>query len=256
MSRMLTFFDAVWASARDHAVAGRRHQALTALAPLLSSPAAPERLTLLAHRLAARLFAAAENYRKARKHLRIAEKCDPHNAEIHFELAQAQDRDPYGCDRRAAYRYQLAVKSAPRTPKYLAAFGRSLIRLNRVSRGVRYLREAAAKAPCDAVVLSIVVEGLREADRMYEAYKLVALAKFRAPSNKDVAQLWNDVKFQLAQSSQTGAPRKAKRAVVLPFVKTISERFRLVTGESLRVDPPARIGPHFTRLRAYRSEPG
>ena len=256
MSRMLTFFDAVWASARDYAVAGRRHEALKALSPLLCSPVAPERLTLLAHRLAARLYAVAENYRRARHHLRTAEKSDPNNAEIHFELAQSHERDPYGCDRKAALRYQLAVKHAPRTPKYLAAFGRSLVRLDRVSRGVRYLREAATKAPCDAKVLSIVVEGLREAGRMYEAYKLVAHAKFRAPKSKEIMLLWNEVKFQLAQSDQIGPRTDSRRAVVLPFVPVISTRFTLDRGESHRVDGPARIAPHFTRLRAYRSEPG
>ena len=197
-----------------------------------------------------------ENYRKARNHLRIAEKCDPNNAEIHFELAQSQERDPYGSDRRAARRYQLAVKYAPRTPKYLAAFGRSLVRLNRVSRGVRYLREAAAKAPCDSIVLGIVVDGLREADRMYEAYKLVSHAKFRVPKSKEITLLWNDVKFQLAQSAQTGPRTNSRRAVVLPFVPVVCTRFTLDMGESHRVDGPARIAPHFTRLRAYRSEPG
>ena len=125
MSRMLTFHDAAWASARNCAAAGRRADALAFLAPLLSSPDAPPRLVRLAHRLAGRLHAATQDYRMTRKHLLAAAKLDPNCAEVHYELGLAFERDPYGCDHRAARRFRKAVALLPKEPRYAAALGRA-----------------------------------------------------------------------------------------------------------------------------------
>src|SRR5262249_18261988 len=110
MSRMLTFYDAAWASARSAATSGRRADALAFLAPLLSgAAAAPKRLVLWAPGLAGRTPAAAERYGKARRPPPAAAKLAPHTAEIHYEIGLAFENDPYGCDRRAARRFLRAV---------------------------------------------------------------------------------------------------------------------------------------------------
>jgi Flp pilus assembly protein TadD len=155
---MLTFHDAVWASARDCAAAGRRADALAFLKPLLSSGDVPPRLVRLAHRLAARIHAATQDYRMTRKHLLAAAKLDPNCAEVHYELGLAFERDPYGCDRRAARRFRKAVALVPKEPRYAAALGRALVRTNRVRTGVTWLTIAAAGAPADPTILSVVTD--------------------------------------------------------------------------------------------------
>jgi Flp pilus assembly protein TadD len=250
MSRMLTFHDAAWASARDCAAAGRRADALAFLAPLLSSPDAPPRLVLLAHRLAGRLHAAAQKYRLARKHLLTAAKLDPNCAEIHYEIGLAFERDPYGCDLRAARRFRKALVLDPKQPRYAAALGRALVRTNRVRTGVKWLTIAAAGAPADTAVLAVVVDGLCDAGRAQLARRIVAQARFLAPADRAVLKLWDDVRFAAAATMQGRKPAAVGRGpALLPFV-------RVVGGGVLRRDAASRSAPHLGRLRAYRTGQG
>jgi Flp pilus assembly protein TadD len=252
---MLTFHDAVWASARECAANGRRAEALTRLAPLLSSPDTPPALLLLAHRLAARVRAAGENYRAARKHLFAAADLAPQTAEIHYELGVAFERDPYGCDRRAARRFRKAVKLNPREAKYAAALGRALVRINRVRAGVKYLRTAAELAPSSAVVLKVVADGLCDANRANEAARLVTKARFLAPADAKLRKLADDVRYAVAQQAQRcGGGRKVGAGpTMLPFlwVET-GERGSPNAGGIVRRDTVSRVAPHMGRLRAFR----
>lgn len=244
MSRMLTFHDAVWASARECAANGRRADALTQLAPLLSSPDTPPHLLLLAHRLAARVHAAGENYRAARKHLRVAAKLAPPTAEIHYELGVAFERDPYGCDRRAARRFREAVKLNPREAKYVAALGRALVRINRVRAGVKHLRTAAELAPNNAVVLKVVVDGMCDANRAVEAARIVTKARFLAPADAKLRRLADDLRYSVAQQAQRRGAKVGAGPVALPFLR--------IEGGTVRRDSGSRTVPHLGRLRAYR----
>src|SRR5437879_4719258 len=187
MSRMLTFHDAAWASARAAATSGRRADALAFLAPLLGGAADVPDLALLAHRLAGRIHHAAERYAKARKHLLAAAKLDPDTAEIHYELGLAFESDPYGCDRRAARRFLRAAKLDPAQARFAAAAGRALVRINRVKAGVKRLLAAAELAPADAKVLAVVVEGLCDAGKVNAATVAVTKARFLAPGDTKVA---------------------------------------------------------------------
>ncbi len=237
MSMMLTFCDAAWANARRLAVAGRKSAALAALAPLFGSPDAPKRLTLLAHRLAARLHFAAGRYRKSRRHLGIAASLDPAAAEIHFEIGQAFECDPYGCDRRAAARYKRAAEMAPKQARFVAAYGRALVRIDRVSRGVKLLREAARLAPTDAAVLRVVLDGLADAGRADEALATIARVRFQARTNAELRKLLADAKFRRACGPVRGPhPRPTLRLAA-------------VGGASVRRDAGHRqpAGPLFAR---------
>ncbi len=246
MSRTLTFHEAAWASARECAANGRRAEALARLAPLLNSPDTPPQLLLLAHRLAGRVRAAGENYRAARKHLRAAAAMSPQTAEIHYELGVAFERDPYGCDRRAARRFREAVKLNPREAKYVAALGRALVRINRVRTGVKQLRAAADLAPDSAAVLKVVADGLCDAGRAVEAARVVTKARFLAPAEAKLRHLADEVRYAVAQQGQRRGS-KTKVGVgptMLPFLR--------IEGGTVRRDVVSRPAPHVGRLRAYR----
>ena len=224
---------------------------LRTLAPLLHSPDAPKPLKILAHRLAARIEIEAERYARARNHLRAALRLDGYDAEIHYELGVAFENDPDGCDLRAARRFRRATQLSSQNAKYAAAFGRALVRLNRVRTGVKCLRDAARLAPVDVKVLGVVVSGLCDAGAARTAKGIVVKARFRMPQNRDVLKLWNDVRFALAQKpGRKGSMRSPSR--LLPFLKVVGS----TAGGSVRVDGPSRSTPHLGRLRAYRSEQG
>jgi len=238
MSRMLNFHEAGWATARDCAVAGRRKDALAALTPLLRGMDAPERLVLSAHRLAARLHYAESRFRKARIHLRIAHRLDSKNSEIAFELGQAWERDPLGSDRRALRWYRMASRLTPESPKHLAAYGRSLVRADRVRLGCRKLRHAAAKVSSEAFVLQCLVDGFREAGRPHEAYRTAAKARFLAPKSTEIQAIWIDVNL----GNKAFAPA-SRPASLLPFTPPAGIGPRL-----LRHGPATAARPRFLRL--------
>ena len=218
MSKTLSFLEAAWTLSRDHALAGRRREALTTLRPLLDGtdaaggPPVSGGLATLAHRLAGRLHFNAENYRAARRHLRTARRLSPGHAETHFDLGLAWERDPQGSDRYALHSYRRADRLNPGVPKYLAALGRALVRNDRAVRGCKLLRQAAELAPGQPAILRVVVEGLRESGRAGEAYRLVVQAKFSAPQCREVSRLYAEARFALSARAQSG--RSASPAVL------------------------------------------
>jgi protein O-GlcNAc transferase len=205
MSTTLGFLDTAWTRARSLALAGRHAEALAALRPLLAD-AAPVKSAALANRLAARLHFNAEAYRTARRHLRAAIRLTPHDAEAHYELGLAWERDPRGSDRLAAKCFRRADRLAPDQPKTLAALGRSLIRTGRPGAGVRRLREARALEPSKPAILRAAAEALREAGRVHEAYRAVVRAKFLAPKCREVAHLLAACHFARASDGPRRGP--------------------------------------------------
>jgi Flp pilus assembly protein TadD len=246
MSTTLNFYDATWASARVAVTAGKRADALAFLSPLLNADDAPPRLVLLAHRLAGRLHYAAERYAKARRHLRTAAKLDPTVAEVHYELGLAFENDPYGCDRRAARRFLHAVKLDSSQPRFTAAAGRALVRINRVRAGVAHLLAAAKQAPADPAVLAVVVDGLCDAGRLKEAESVVSKARFLLPREPKIDRLREEVRYADARRAQGSSRVGVGGPTVLPFLSA--------TGSTrvVRRDLGSRPAPHFGTLRAYR----
>ncbi len=251
MSTMLNFYEAAWTNARELAMAGRHRPALAGLEPILGSPTAPAHLKLLAYRLAARIEAQRERYRASRRHLYAAEKLEPSNAEIHFEIGTAFERDPYGCDSRAARRFRRAVKLAPTVELYRAHLGRALVRIDRVRAGLRYLR--AFTTIESVAVLEIVVDGLNDAGRPNLAEQLVRMARFLKLNDAKTRELTNEVRFAAALRQQKQTNRVARIGtgpLVLPFLRVAG------TGRVIRHDSASTARPHVGRLRAYRSERG
>jgi Flp pilus assembly protein TadD len=250
MSRTLTFHDAGWASARATAQSGRRADALARLKPLISSPDCPPRLARSAHRLAARLYLQDEKWGKARRHLRAALDLHPQDAAAHYEMGLAYENDPYGCDVRAARCFRRAVRCATRQAKYVAALGRALVRLNRVAAGVNRLRAAAALAPADAGVLRVIVDALADAGKPRLAYSLTTKAKFLAPANPEVQQLWQTARFAVARQARPKAAVVGAGPAVLPLVRLVGG------GGVVRRDAGSKPRPHVGWLKPHRAERG
>ena len=263
MSRMLIFAlgESAMTIARTHAQSGRCSRALDVLNTALAGGELSIADTVDAHRLAAQILNESERFRLARRHLQSALRLSPRHADLHYELGMAYQNDPYGCDRRAAARFRAAVAFEPDSAIYRAALGRALIRLNRVRSGVRELRHAVTLAPTDWNVLSVAVDGLREADRPQLAQRWVEAALFQLPNSASLRGLWNRVRFDAARAVQQESFKvlapTSLRPATLPFMRVATESATgHGTGGIVRADVGSRPTPHFNRLRAYRAEPG
>ena len=252
----LPLMESTWRSARDHASAGRRQLAFQQLNLLLKSPETPDRLQMLAHRLAARLYVAQDQYTKARRHLYQAEKLDGSIAEIHAEIAAAFEEDPSGCDRRAARRYRKAVQLGAKTI-VRAKLGRALIRINRVKQGVEELSQALEACPADLEVLKIVVEGMCEAGKPRRAQRIVQQARFLLRNDRRVMALQSHVQFALARTSQSRTRRTPTTMMpVLPFIRVVDVDAEASTsgeGGVVRRDVLSSAAPHLGQIRAFRA---
>ena len=102
MSMMLALIQAGWSSIRSSVEQGRRTDALDRLRRLLARPDVPAAVAADAHRLAGELLIDVERYFEARRHLRAAAALEPGIAHAYYFWALAEERDPLGCDRRAA----------------------------------------------------------------------------------------------------------------------------------------------------------
>jgi predicted Zn-dependent protease len=265
MSKMLTWVDAGWESIRTAASHGRRFAILPKLRCLLAHPDLPGPVALEAHGLAAEILIDAERYREARRHLRAAAALAPIHAPTYYLLGLAQEGDPYGCDRLAAKCFRRASKLDPTSAIYQAAYGRAVIRCDRLRRGVRELLTAAEAAPGEAKVIRIVVEGLLEARRITEARQVLTRARFLTRGGSDCRELealWEQTRFETACSEQRETTRQRHDAefardggrAVLPFIRLASGSATTSqeAGSRERRDVVSFPRPHFPRMRARR----
>jgi hypothetical protein len=267
MSKTLTLIHAGWSLIRSSVAQGRRTDALNRLTRLLARPDVPAPVAADAHRLAGELLTDAERYSEARRHLRAAAALEPGYARGHYLLGLAQERDPSGCDRRAARRFRQASRLEPGNALYRAAFGRAAVRCDRVKAGLRELLAAGEAAPGDPAVVRVVVDGLLEADRPGTARRLLNRAGFLcrgAAPMRELRALHERVRFATAQRTQRGewgTTRNRQDAgiamdgvrVVLPFIRTTTETPRR-NGESVRRDVVSLPRPHFPRLRSRKAD--
>ena len=255
MSKTLPFLNACWAAARAAAAAGDHPTALKRAAPLLADPDCPPVLLRSAHRLAARTHVAAGRFTAARKHLRAVCQLAPLDATAQYDLGLAFEDDPYGCDRRAARRFKLAVALRPTDGRFRAAFGRALVRVGRVTAGVRELKAAVADSPADSVVLAVVLDGLTAAGKPRTAQRLLNRAAFLAPASGEIRRLRERARFAVAGGVSRPTPRPVERPMLLLFTPAAAARPLRVAGGVVRRDAGSRQGPHFTRLAAFRARP-
>ena len=254
MSRMLTFFESGFASATALASTGRFNAARRTLRGLRATCDLGPDSALQLHSAAAEWAMFSERYSEARRHLRRVLKLDPTDAAGHFALGRAHEADPFGCDRMAVRRYRKAIQLNANEPKYRAALGRALVRVDNVQAGVKILCRAAEAAPSDPEVLEIVSEGLREAGRADEAFRVMSHARFLAPDDRAIKKLWDRSRFGLTAATQHARRANAERsrpienAAVLPFL-------RVAGGvRTTRFDGPSTGNAPTTHLRAYRQD--
>ena len=267
MSRMLTLIQAGWSSIRFSAAQGRRTDALAQLARLLSRQDVPTPIAAAAHRLAGELFTDAEQYTNARRHLRAAAALEPLHARTFYLWALAQERDPHGCDRRAAMRFYKAANLDPTNALFRACFGRAAVRCDRIKRGVLELLRAFDQAAGDITVIRLVVDGLLEADRPGTARRVLNRAAFLCRDTvrvRELRSLNERVQFAIArrdQRGERGTTRHGQDAefardggrVVLPFIRVAAETTAR-NGEQVRRDIISLPRPHFPRLRSRRAD--
>jgi len=267
MSMMLALIQAGWSSIRSSVEQGRRTDALDRLRRLLARPDVPAAVAADAHRLAGELLIDVERYFEARRHLRAAAALEPGIARTYYLWALAEERDPLGCDRRAARRFSQASRLLPRNALYRAAFGRAAVRSDRVGRGVRELLAAADAATGDLAVIRVVVKGLLEADRPGTALRVLNRAGFlchEAEKSREFRGLVERVRFARArrdQRGERGTTRKGQEAklaregarVVLPFIR-VSTETKPRKGEIVRPDVVSLPRPHFPRLRSRKAD--
>jgi len=260
MSMMLSLIDAGWEMVRTAATQGRKSDALTQVTQLLSRPDLPPSLAADAHRLAGELSTEAERYSVARRHLRTALALEPQSAHTFYLLGIALERDPQGCDRRAAMRFQRATKLEPENCLYRAAYGRSAVRCGRTRTGARVLLDVAGKSLSNLVVLRIAIDGLVEAGAINSAQRILTQARFLRPHDRELMLLWERTRFESArreQREQGGTTRHRQDAehardggrVVLPFIRLVTTDYANVNAEpGFRRDVVSFPQPHFPRL--------
>lgn len=247
MSRTLTLFPAS-ARAADPAGQARAEAGF----PVLRG--ADDTDAVDAHRAAAEVCLAADRFRAARRHLYAALRLAPDHARCRYLLGRAFADDPLGCDRRAARHYRKAVKLNASQPLYRAALGRAMVRIDETRSGVNVLKRAAEAAPADAEVLTIVVEGLREAGEADLAFELLSKARFLAPADTAVRHLWNRTRYDVAAQQQQHGRRDeqpAEPSRVVPFIRLVGDN--TAPAQRTRHDAPSRPAAHVGRLlRPFR----
>lgn len=267
MSRMLSMVHAGWSSIRYSAAQGRRADALSGIARLLARPDVPAPVAADAHRLAGELLTDAERFTEARRHLRAAAALEPRHARTYYLWGATHERDPHGCDRRAALRYRRASRLEPAAALYRAAFGRAAVRCGKTRLGVRELASAAGAARGDLAVIRVAVEGFLEADRPRAARRVLNKVSFLcrgAAGLRELRTLLERVRFAAArreQRGERGTTRQGQDAglateggrVVLPFVRVAAARSPGGAG-LVRRDVVSFPRPHFPRLRSRRAD--
>lgn len=261
MSRMLTLNHAGWSAAQSLVRQGRRREALTQVERLLDRSDLSGRVRAEAHRLAAELLIDREQYAKARHYLHEAASLEPDVARTLELTGQAYENDPHGDDRKAAICYRKASALEPENELYRARFGRAAIRCGKVKTGVQSLHAAAESAPGAVPVLLVVVEGLLEAGRVKSARRVLVKARFLCPGNRELARLWERVRFEAARVEQnTWKPQEARFATdgdvaFLPFVRVVRPGQRSASGGGvIRRDLASMPRPHFPRLRTLKAD--
>jgi tetratricopeptide (TPR) repeat protein len=198
MSESLAFHEAVWTNAKFAAKQGHFTQALRHLQPLLQSAADPVRQQL-AYRLAGRVYAHQDQYKLARRMFKLALDLDQKCHQTWYDLGQAFEQDPYGCDRRAAICFRKTVELLPQEAKYRAAFGLALVRINNLKKAFVQLNKAVRLAGADLSVLKAIITAYLEADRPELAEKVLTAVRFVAPQSRTLQELCSKVQYAQQQ---------------------------------------------------------
>ena len=266
MSRMLIFpfADSAIASARVLFQLGRTSEALSRLQAVLHQERLSADTAFAVHQLAGEIALDSERFARARKHFRQALRIRPGHAESYFLLGLAEQKDPLGCDRRAAIYFRQAFRLTPDRAEYQAAFGLAVLRCRSVPQGLKHLRRAFQKSPEKIFVLETLVDGFIEAQRPERCRALLTQARFAGVAPVVIDRLESRLRFEMARKQQEWQLRRSRNygePRLLPFLRVESEsgsstRTGNFTGGIVRRDVASWPSPHFGRSPTHRAEPG
>ncbi len=228
----------------------------TAWRCVLAEGILPTPIRVVALVKAAHCATAAHKYRQARKYLIEASRLQPYNARLYWHLGHAFEQDPRGCRARAERCYRKATRLNSNEPQFKASLGLAQVRIGEVAAGVRALCKAAEAAQFQIDVLSVVLDGLREAGEAELALQYCNRAKFLAPKCPRLHQLQLRAQFDCAVAKQGNTSRPSSKPRIKLYqsvdkpqatVPQLPNGFRHDAGMAKPVS-------HIRALRAYRSE--
>jgi tetratricopeptide (TPR) repeat protein len=232
MSMTLNFVDSLLAMGRKYQDLGRDQDAWVILNRLAGFREVPAKAAEEAQVRLAEIQLRRLRHVQARRHLTAALALRPDSAYYHYLMATALDTDKKADSERAAAHYRRSLELDPDQPHCLSEFGRLGLRLGQTEEGLRALRRAADLAPDDPEVVARLAEGLSQAGLPDEARRAVQAALFRNPRDLRFRKLWSDIQFhQLRdrqQEAQQDAEARAGRPQLLPFVRPVAPRCRVV----------------------------
>jgi predicted Zn-dependent protease len=218
---------------------------------LLSRPEAPMAAKADAHRLLGELEFAADRFRRARRHFAAAIGLRPYAAETYARYAAAVEADGNADPRKGLTALRRAICVEPREPLYWTARGRLALRFGDLKQALRAFRRAARLRPTNWLALAEIIDGFVALGRESEARKVLVAARFQAPNDAGIAQLWNRFRFDCVRAEQVRAGRGARAGsdMILPFPEPVASTVP-VEGRSvvIRADRVSRPRPHVIRL--------
>jgi len=233
------------------ATLGRARAARALLRRLLRQPEVPSASQAEAHRVLGDLAFAAGRFRQARRHFAAAIGRRPYVAEWYLRYAAAVEGDPKADPRKGLAALRRAICLEPLEPSYWTARGRLAIRAGDMNQARRSFRRAARLHPEKVAVLAEIIDGFVATGCESEARRALIAARFRAPNDAGMAQLWDQFRFDCLRAEQARAGRGARGAgdMILPFPKSVVSSTP-VEGPSvvIRADQVSRPRPHLLRL--------
>lgn len=248
MSNSIHLHDHLLAGARRLLDVGHSREARQSLRRLLDQPEVQTQARAEAHYLLGELDLGAGRYRHARRHFAAAIGLRPYRSEAYVRYADAVEADPDGNLRKGYAALKRAICVDPHEPTYPAALGRLAARMGDFKLARRAFRRAARLRPESLTVLAEIVAGFVSIGREAEARQVIVAARFRAPRDAGVIELWNRFRFDRLRS-ELARSSDAPRQMILRFPEP--RVVGVVGGASaavVRVDRHSRPAPHVLRL--------
>jgi len=237
---------------------GRRAEARALVQTVLDRSEVPAAARADAHRLMGEIELDCRSYRGARRQFAAAIRLEPDRAEGYHSFAIAVESDPDANPRKARVALRRATRLDPLETRYWSALGHVGLRLGRYRGALKAFRRAARLRPCRPSTLAAVIDGLTELNRWREARALLVAARFRAPFDPVLRQLWSGFQLAWLGRRQDCARRRGEfdAPSVLPFTggTTDSSDASPLPG-IIRVDRQSRPTPHLFRLARFPSDP-
>jgi tetratricopeptide (TPR) repeat protein len=230
---------------------GRVRAARAMLRRLLTRPEVPSTSQAEANRVLGDLECAAGRFRRARRYFAAAIGLRPYVAELYLRFAAAVEADPKANPRKGLAALRRAICLEPQEPGHWTARGRLALRAGDTKQARAAFRRAARLHPETVTVLAEIVDGFVATGRENEARRVLIAARFRAPTDAGIAQLWNQFRFDCLRLEQARAGRGARSGadMILPFPEPVvssgpAEGPTVV----IRADRISRPRPHLLRL--------